>query len=74
MEDAFGDYDHAIAYAHCLACDNGRKGELHYLVQSDLGFVEHLGDNGHGSVNSFANAKSKMSGAAAHSAYNEPVA
>ena len=74
MEDAFCNYHGSVVYAQELSLDDGGKGEVHYLVQADGGLVEHLGNDGHGAMGCLADAECEMAGAAAHCAYDEPVA
>ena len=74
MENAFCHHHGSVADTQELALENGGKRQFHNLVQGNLRLVEHLGNDGHGAMGGLTDTQGQVTGAASHSADDEPVA
>ncbi len=63
-----------VIHTHYLTLDDGRNDQVDDLLNGDLGFVEHLGNDDHRIVARRTYTEGQVTRTAPHSGQNEPIA
>ena len=74
VEKTFSCYDGTVVHSHNLPLEDGGDGQADNLVESHLGLVEHLRNDGHRAVGRLANTECQRTAGASHCADYKPVA